>query len=114
MGFDSAAAADRVRPGPPGSGVKFSFTSSASAFQQIPNRTKTANQQGSCQYISVKATVACHLVFGDDDVGAPTNADMLLEPTDGWQDMMLISSDTGFRVKGDATSGDLYIWFSGH
>lgn len=112
MSFDSAAAADRVRPGAPGETIKFTFTSTASAYQSI--RAPVTHEQKVPKYISIKCTVACHVVFGGVDVGAPTNGDALFEPTDGWQDVMLLSTDTGFRVKGDTTGGDFYVWFSGH
>lgn len=111
-GLDSASANDRLRPGGPGESIKFTFTASASAYQEI--RAKASNRQNTPLYVSIKCTVAAHIVFGNSAVGAPTNAEPLFEPADGWQDVMLLPSDTGFRVKGDTAGGDIYIWISGH
>jgi hypothetical protein len=110
MGLDSASAADRVRPGADNPCVKFTFTTSASAFQSL--RTKPSQEMNPPVYVSVKCTANCHIIFGAAAVRAPTTADALFEPTDGWTDWMLLSDDTGFRVIG-ASAGDVYIFFSG-
>lgn len=106
-------AACRLRPGgpalaagTPGSVVKFTFTSSASAVQVL--RTVGI---GTIQFIEVKTTAAVHLCVGDSTVGAPTNAEWLIEPGDSAQPFYLKTSDTHFRVKGDSAGGDIYIGF---
>lgn len=110
MGLDSASAADRVRPGADNPCVKFTFTTSASAYQAL--RTAPPQEKNPPKYVSIKVTANCHIIFGPEAVRAPTNADALFEPTDGWVDFMLMSDDTGFRVIG-ASAGDVYIFFSG-
>jgi hypothetical protein len=110
MGLDSASAADRVRPGADNTAVKFGFTTSASTHQVL--RTAPAQEKNPPAYVSIKVTANCHIIFGPSAVRAPTAADALFEPTDGWQDWMLMPDDTGFRVIGD-TAGDVYIFFSG-
>lgn len=112
MGLDTANAADRVRPGADNTAVKFTFTTGASAYQQlrVPNAVFTDTNPP--QYVSVKVTANCHLIFGPANVRAATVNDALFEITDGWQDFMLMPGDTGFRVIGD-TGGDVYIFFSG-
>jgi len=114
---DIAKALDRMAPAGPGSGIKFTFTNAASAAQALTFHNPAAVGgfavgQGPI-YISVKTTAACHLCFGNSTVGDPTNADPLFEPGDSWQDMIVLSSMTHFKVKGDAVGGDLYIWPSG-
>jgi hypothetical protein len=114
---DIASALDRYAPGNVGSCIKFTFTNAASAVQTLTFHS-TAPVGGFAVnqppvYISIKVTVACHVCFGDANVGAPTNADTLFEPSDSWQDMILPASATSFRVKGDSAGGDIYIWPSG-
>jgi len=110
MGLDSASAADRVRPGADNPCVKFTFTTSASVFQEL--RTAPPQEKNAPVYVSIKVTANCHIIFGPTGVRAPTTGDALFEPTDGWQDFMLMPDDTGFRVIG-ASAGDVYIFFSG-
>lgn len=117
MASDIANAADRMRPGAPGTGIKFTFTAAASAVQSVPFHNPPpvggfAVGQGAL-YVSFKVTAACHVCFGDGAVGAPTNADPMFEPADGWQDFVLLPSDTAFRVKGDSVGGDIYMFASG-
>lgn len=110
MGLDSASAADRVRPGADNPCTKFTFTTSASAFQTL--RTAPPLEKNAPLYVSIKVTANCHIIFGPAALRAPTAADALFEPTDGWTDFMLMPDDTGFRVIGDA-GGDVYIFASG-
>lgn len=110
MGLDTASAADRYSPGGPGSTVKFTYTTSASAYQAL--RAAVTGSKNPPVFMSIKVTSNCHLVFGDANVGAPTTGDALFEQTDGWQDFILKPEHTGFRVIG-ATGGDVYIFFSG-
>jgi hypothetical protein len=109
--LDSGAAMDRLRPGSPGEVIKFTFTSGSSAAQAI--RAAVAFQSLAPLYISVKVTADCHIVFGGLLVGPASNADALFQAGDGWQDMLLLSDDVAFRVKGDVAGGDIYIWRSG-
>lgn len=109
------SAAFRFRPGGPGltaglpgSVIKFSFTNAASAAQAL------RAAPGGVGFIELKTTAACHIVFGDAAVGAPTNSEFLLEPTDGWQAFVVAAADTTFRVKGDSASGDLYVAWLGN
>lgn len=94
--------------GTPGSVIKFTFTSTASTAQVLRAVATTA-----C-FISVKTTAAVHLCFGDSGLGAPTNSEFLLEPSDGWQDLYLVPGDTNFRCKGDSAGGDVYVAFLGN
>lgn len=110
MGLDTASAADRYSPGGPGSTVKFSYTTSSSTFQAL--RAGDSREKNPPKFMSIKVTTNCHIVFGDDNVGAATAGDALFEQTDGWQDFILRAGHTGFRVIGD-TAGDVYIFFSG-
>jgi hypothetical protein len=110
MGLDTASAADRYSPGGPGSTVKFTYTTSSSAFQQL--RVADSREKNPPIYMSVKVTANCHIVFGDANVAPATAGDALFEPTDGWQDFILRAGHTGFRVIGD-TAGSVYIFFSG-
>lgn len=112
MALDTANAADRVRPGADNTAIKFTFTTGASAFQQIRTPNPAFNYLNPPQYVSFKVTANCHLIFGDANVRAATVNDALFELTDGWQDFMLLPGDTGFRVIGD-TGGDIYIFLSG-
>lgn len=114
---DIASALDRIAPGIPGSGIKFTFTAAASAEQSIPFHAPAASGGFAVNqppvYISIKVTAACHLCFGMEGLGAPTNADPLYEPADSWQDMILLANMRVFRVKGDSVGGDIYIYQSG-
>ena len=110
MGFDTASAADRYSPGGPGSTVKVAYTTSSTAYQAL--RAVDTREKNPPIYMSIKVTSNCHIVFGDDNVGAATAGDALFEPTDGWQDFILRAGHTGFRVIGD-TAGSVYIFFSG-
>lgn len=112
LSLDSASAADRVRPGSDTSNLKFTFTTGASAYQQIRATPPSLTDKTPALYISMKVTANCHVIFGDANVRAATAADPLFELTDGWQDFMLMPGDTGFRVIGD-TGGDIYIFASG-
>jgi hypothetical protein len=112
FGLDSASAADRVRPGADNPCVKFTFTTGASAFQAIRPTPAALADKAPALYVSVKVTANCHVIFGDASLRAATTGDALFEPTDGWQDFMLLPGDTGFRVIGD-TGGDLYVFASG-
>ena len=107
MSISADRAAERVAPAA-GSSGKFTFTSSASAFQTI--RTATVGVKLAPVYISVKVTADCHLVFGDSTVVNPDNSSPLFQSGDGWQDFVLMPEMNGFKVKGDAAGGDLY-WF---
>lgn len=106
MKRDSAAVADRVRPGEGGT-THLAFTTAASAFQKL--RDVVPNMQA--RYVSFRVTANAHIIFGDDTLGAPTATDMLFTPEDGIQDWMLVPSDTGFRIIGDA-DGEIFIIFS--
>jgi hypothetical protein len=117
MSSDIANAANRIRPGPPGTGLKFTFSAAASAAQAIPFHITPpvggfAVGQGAL-YVSFKVTEACHICFGGSAVGNPTNNDPLFEPADGWQDFVILPADTHFRVKGDSMGGDIYMFSSG-
>lgn len=112
FGLDSASAADRVRPGADNPCVKFTFTTGASAYQQIRVPNPTLTDKNPALYVSMKVTANCHVIFGDVNVRAAVVTDPLFEITDGWQDFMLMPGDTGFRVIGD-TGGDIYVFSSG-
>lgn len=111
---DIGNAAERIAPGPPGSSIKFAFTAASSTLQALG----ALAAQNSARYVSIKAvTGPVHVCFGDATTLAAnvTDADMILEPADGWQDVLLVPGMTSFKAKGDgASTGSLYIWPSGH
>lgn len=109
----------RVRPGivltlplaagttmQPGQVYKVTFTSGALGAK------KFRNPGGVPQFVSLKTTGDVHVVFGDDLVPAATDNHALLQAGDGWQDFMLLASDTSFDVKGDTAGGNFYIILS--
>jgi hypothetical protein len=118
-------ALERLRPGrrftlpatvnnlvQPGDVIKFTFTNVASA-EQILRFPPTNGWPLSEQYISIKVTADCHVVFGPaGGVTDPTNADALFQPGDSWQDFQLNNTDASFKVKGDVAGGDIYMILS--
>lgn len=110
---DIGNAAERIAPGPPGSSIKFAFIATSSTLQSLVAMAG----QNAAKYISMKTTAAVHICFGDSLslAGAVTDADFILEPGDGWQDVLILPGTTSFKVKGDgASTGSLYLWPSGH
>jgi hypothetical protein len=111
----------RVRPGAirslplaagetmlPGEVYKLAFTGSASAVQTFRLAPALVPQ-----FVSVKSTGDCHLIFGDVNVPDPTDSNVLLQAGDSWQDFMLLPTDTSFKVKGDgASTGNFYLILS--
>lgn len=68
---------------------------------------------GPSRWISIRTNAPVHIVFGNQDVGAPTNSDPLFDTNDGWQDMIITPDITCLRLKGDSGSGSLTIMVGG-
>lgn len=114
MSINTSIAADRVRPGNDRAPGKFTYTSSASAFQPVRTAPPIGNPQG-ITYISIRVTSDAHVVFGSNTpvaLVAATNSSPLITASDGWQDFTLQPYDTGFIIKGDSAGGDIYWFFS--
>ena len=106
-------------PGGPGSALKYAYTASASIALQIRAALSAgafAIQQAPL-YISMRVTggALAHVVFGDANVGAPTDADWPISSSDGWQHIIIPANVTHFRIKDTAagSGGDVYVWLSG-
>lgn len=126
-------ALERVRPGrrftlpatagnpqQPGDVIKIAFTGTAS-LEQIFRVSGTWPLPE--QFISMKTTSDVHVVFGPSaaripvatgGLQDPTDADLLLQPGDSWQDFQLSNVDEAFKLKGDGVSaGNFYLLISG-
>jgi hypothetical protein len=59
------------------------------------------------------AQAGFHIVFGDANVGAPTDADMLLQEIDDWVVAKIPASATHYRIKSDGatgSAGSVYVY----
>jgi hypothetical protein len=123
--MDIASFKDIYRPGGVGSCLVFGYTGTASAVQPIPfHNAAPIGGRATGQfalYINYRITFdfangfgVAHIVFGDANVGAPTDTDTPVLTTDGWQRVILLPTDTSFRIKGHAaTAGTLWMYPSG-
>lgn len=120
---------ERVRPGrrfvppatsinlsKPGDIIKFTFLVTVSLEQIFRFSSGWPYTQ---QFVSMKTTADVHVAFGPSaarrpgELVDPTNADLLLQPGDSWQDFQIDEVDEAFKVKGDLVGGDFYLLLSG-
>lgn len=108
--------AGRIRPGNPGTQgqvQRIDFTSTA-AKTALTGRTVVAGQQLPHVYVDVRVTGGmAHLCFGGTNVNPATNNDFYIVAEDAWVTFKLLGQDTHVSVKGDSTTGSVFIWYSG-
>lgn len=112
--MDIGNAAERIAPAGPGTTIKFAFVATSSALQSLG---AMAGISAAAKYVSIKTTADVHICFGNaiSLAGSVTDADFILQPGDGWQDVLILPGIDSFKAKGDgANTGSLYIWPSGH
>lgn len=106
----------RNRPGNPGTQnpvQKIAYTNTA-ATTALTGRTIVAGQQLPYVYVDVRVIGGqAHLCFGGSNVDAATTSDFPIVSADAWVTFRLVASDTHVSVKGNGTTGDLFIWYSG-
>lgn len=116
MGIEIQEAADRFRPGADRfpTTKNFGFTVAASAIQVLRAIPAGSSPGGGRRYIAFRVTADAHILFGDGSalgLPDPTNTDPLYTAADGWQEYTLGAYDTHFKIKGDAGSGTIYLFW---
>lgn len=106
----------RIRPGNPGTQgqvQRVSFTATASTTA-LAGRTLVNGQSLPHVYVDVRVLGGqAHVAFGGSNVDAATNDDWPIVAEDAWVTFKLLAADTHVSVKGNSTTGDLVIWYSG-
>jgi hypothetical protein len=102
-----------LAPTGPGSAVEATVAAGATSAE-VAFRTNTNDSAGRPlgmfpAYVTFKATSTAagpgyHIVIGPPGVGAPTDADIPINDTDGWVRVLVRNTDTVFRIKSEASS----------